>query len=360
MEQILYKCDDFKVGSWVGGSVKELAIFPHNAQYLNRDFIWRISTYDMEAEEATFPRLADYDRILVVTEGEAVLSYEDERISRLAELEQDSFDGQWKTTCFGKVKSFDLAVRKGSQGYVDVLFPEKESRTFPVPAASEAKNQTHAFFCLEGYCLVSSKKGSTMVKPGQILILEYEDDEPADYSLMGEGKIIRSMIFFNDMEELMGPETIPAEKPSFDDFRCCIYLANTQFKWAPYIVKSLREIWFTQQLSKAIKKIEKFYIPTLVFFIIAMITGILVMKHGGTDGQVILAILIWFVIDCLLISPLIYMCTVPKPVRKHMKKVSQLTPYEQRIREEELGRNERLEKIMKKYKNSGKNLGRDE
>ena len=54
------------------------------------------------------------------------------------------------------------------------------------------------------------------------------------------------------------------------------------------------------------------------------------------------------------------MLVVPKPVRKHIKKVENLTPYEQRVREEELGSNERLEKVLKKYKNSGKNLGRDE
>ena len=49
-----------------------------------------------------------------------------------------------------------------------------------------------------------------------------------------------------------------------------------------------------------------------------------------------------------------YMAVVPKPVRKHIKDIDHLTPYEQRVREKQLATNERVEKIMKKYKNSGK------
>ena len=68
----------------------------------------------------------------------------------------------------------------------------------------------------------------------------------------------------------------------------------------------------------------------------------------------------WILADCLIVSPLMYMAVVPKPVRKHIKDVGNLTPYEQKVRNEELGRNEIAEKVLKKYKNTGKNLGREE
>ena len=51
------------------------------------------------------------------------------------------------------------------------------------------------------------------------------------------------------------------------------------------------------------------------------------------------------------------MLAVPKPVAAHIKDVDKLTPYEQKVRDRELGRNERTEKLLKRYKNSGKNLG---
>ena len=81
------------------------------------------------------------------------------------------------------------------------------------------------------------------------------------------------------------------------------------------------------------------------------------MANDLSNVQVLLLLLAWIVIDCIAVSPLIYMAFVPKPVRKHIKDVNNLTPYEQRVREEELDRNEHLEKVMKKYKNSGRNLG---
>ena len=40
--------------------------------------------------------------------------------------------------------------------------------------------------------------------------------------------------------------------------------------------------------------------------------------------------------------------------------IDHLTPYEQKVRATEQERNEQLEKLLKKYKNSGKNLGREE
>lgn len=133
-----------------------------------------------------------------------------------------------------------------------------------------------------------------------------------------------------------------------------------QFKWAKYMLKSLKTTWFDQALSKAIRKIERFYIPMIVFFIGAMAIGIYAAQTFSSEAAVLISILVWLAIDSILITPLMYMLVVPKPVRKHIKKVENLTPYEQRVREEELGSNERLEKVLKKYKNSGKNLGRDE
>ncbi|MBR6529308.1 MAG: hypothetical protein IKT62_04650, partial [Firmicutes bacterium] len=65
----------------------------------------------------------------------------------------------------------------------------------------------------------------------------------------------------------------------------------------------------------------------------------------------------WILLDCLVISPLIYMPFMPKPIRKHIKDVNNLTPYEERVRAIELGTNEAVEKVLKKYKNSGRNLG---
>ncbi len=360
MKYTLYKEEDYKITPQMGGNTKELAVFPKTAEYLERNFIWRMSLDTVNAEETTFSRLTDYDRVLVVLEGETVLSYENQRVARLANLEQDRFDGAWKTHSFGSFSSINLMVRKGCEGYIDLIFPKKEADILPVPAESEKTNAEHILYCSEGYCVVTCGRESIMMKEGQTLVISCCESKQPEYSVMGEGTLIRAAIFYDDMQEEIGPEIIPTEKASFDDFKCCVYLANVQFKWAKYIIKSLKTTWFDRELSKAIAKIERHYIPMIIFFVGALIGGILAISKFDTEMGALIAILGWLLITNLIITPLLYMTVVPKPVRKHIKKVSELTPYEQRIREEELGHNERVEKILKKYKNSGKNLGTED
>ena len=74
-----------------------------------------------------------------------------------------------------------------------------------------------------------------------------------------------------------------------------------------------------------------------------------------SSGMVFAAIGVWILVDCLLVSPLIYFLFMPKPVRRHMKDVNNLTPYEQKLYDEEVASNPQVEKMLKKYKNSGKN-----
>ena len=96
---------------------------------------------------------------------------------------------------------------------------------------------------------------------------------------------------------------------------------------------------------------------TFIVFMIGLLSicGI-VVNAGMGSGMVFAAIVVWLLIDCLLISPLIYMIFMPKPVRKHMKDVNNLTPYEQKLYEAELASNPMVEKMLKKYKNSGRNF----
>lgn len=357
MRQYLLKEENYNIGNWTGGQTKELAIYPPKSKYLDRNFIWRLSSATVETEESDFSKLPDYDRVLMVLKGEVVLSYDGQRVARLKELEQDRFDGAWKTKSFGRITDFNLMVRKGNEGYVDLIYPTSEKTDCSSTFESSLPDVTHALYCKEGYAVVTCGGETHMVSEGQLLVLEYGEGELPAYSVMGEGVIIRSQIFYGEMRNELFAEEIPAEKASFDDFKCCIYLANVQFRWAKYIVKKLRSQWFDEALSAAIRKVEKFYLTTIVF--LAGFMGIFAMLIYGhiSNGLAVLLTVAWILADCLVVSPLIYMPFMPKPVRKHIKDVNSLTPYEQRVRDEELGRNEHLEKVMKKYKNSGRNLG---
>lgn len=357
MRYTLYKNEDYKTGQWMGGTTTELAIFPKTSKYLDRDFVWRLSSATIETDESDFSRLPDYDRVLMVLEGEVVLSYENQHVARLKELEQDRFDGQWKTRSFGKIKDFNLMVRKGSEGYLDVIVPESDAKNFTSTEETYKSMKTHALYCRDGYAVVGAGANSHMLSAGNLLVLEYDEDEEPSYTIMGEGHVIRAQIFYDDMSGEVAPEIIPSEKTTFDDFKQCIFLANVQFRWAEHIVKKLKTIWFDEALSSAIEKLEKCYATTIAFLIGAVVIGAFTANSGASDSMIVLSILIWLLVDCLIVSPLIYLPFMPKPIKKHIKDIDKLTPYERRKRDEQLGKNPGLEKLMKKYEKSGKNLG---
>ena len=357
MKYSLYRHEDYKTSQWMGGKTTELAIYPKTSKYLDRNFIWRISSATIEVEESDFSKLPDYDRVLIVLEGEVVLNYEGHRVTRLREQEQDRFDGAWKTKSYGKITDYNLMVRKGCEGYLDVITLDSEKENYHSTEETKKALATHALYCKEGYFVVTVGSESQMVKQGELFVIEGNANEDVAYSLMGEGLVIRAQIFHDGIEGEVGPEIIPSEKASFDDFKKCIFIANTQFRGAKYIVKSLKQCWYDEELSKGIKKVEKFYLTSIVFIIGVLLLGIMAVNLKLSAPITIGIILGWILLDCLVISPLIYMPFMPKPIRKHIKDINNLTPYEQRVRAAELGTNEAVEKVLKKYKNSGKNLG---
>ncbi len=360
MKTYLYKEENYSISNWSGGKTKELAIYPKGQKYIDRDFIWRLSSATVDLEESDFTRLPDYDRVLMVLDGEVVLEYNGERVAKLKTLEQDSFDGAWKTKSFGKITDFNLMVRKGNRGFLDVIRPQNEKQMFGSSEGTELPLCTHALYCKEGYLLVGTGEKTQMVQPGQLFVIEYEMGETAKYSIMGEGVAVRAQIFYSGMEEELFPVEIPAEKATFDDFKACVYLANVQFRGAKYVIKSLRQTWFDEALGGVIRKLERYYVTSIVFFL-GLIGVLVIGLEENLSALPALALFAgWVLLDCLVISPLIYFACVPKPVRKHIKDIDKLTPYEQKVREQEQGRNEQLEKLLKKYKNSGKYLGRED
>ncbi len=355
MEYKLYKEEDFSVSKWTGGTTRQLAIFPADGNYLERRFIWRLSTATCEQEESTFSKLPDFDRVLMVLSGSVVLAHQDVRVARLSELEQDRFDGAYRTKSFGKITDYNLMVAKGNKGFLDALSltPESCHLTFDEDCAYDRK--TAAFFCREGFAAVSIGEETVMMSPGQQLVINGTADEIFDISVMGEGHLIRAQIFYNYHPEEIGPTVIPSEKATFDDFKACIYLANIQFRGAKFIFRNLKNQWFDEELTKAIGKLEKIYLPFFVGVLGLCIAAGLALTRGNEMTGLIAAV-IWLIFDIFVVSPLMYFAVVPKPVRKHIKDIHSLTPYEQGVREKQLGTNERMEKLLGKYKNSGKYL----
>ena len=354
MEIKVYKEEHFQTTKWTGGDTKELAIFPETAKYLDRNFLWRLSTATCEKEETTFSKLADYERILMVLEGDVVLAHQDVRVARLGALEQDRFDGGYTTKSFGKMKDYNLMVTKGGAAELEVVELTADSHDLSLRRPEGYEQYDVTLFCKEGFATVTCGAETAMLMPGQQMVVHFGEEKEPKIAAMGDGILLCGQIGYDYHPEELGPTVIPAEPMSFNDFKTCVFLANTQFRGARFIFKSLKKTWYDEALSEGIKKAESMYLTTIAFLVGGLGIAYLGLDQFTAGWQWIVAIIGWFLLDCFVVSPLIYLPFMPKPVRKHIKNLDELTPYERGVYEANLGRNEQMEKVMKKYKNSGK------
>ncbi len=400
----VYRQKDFLESNWSGGKTLELAIFPEDAKYLDRDFLWRLSTANSDREESSFTKLPDYDRILMVLEGDVVLAHGDVRTAHLAALEQDSFDGAIKTKCFGKLlRDYNLIYRKGCKGRMDLV--RLRPKAAPLSMSSEAMDAavSYGIFCLDGYAVVSCGDESEMVKPGEQAVVNFSGGVTADILLMGEGQSIVTEVIMGKAEtaeeggsEASGPGGAgsgggsgaagrgaagntaagsaatgntaagsaagarPAASEGGSDYLTSLRLFFGRNRWAMILRREGRsQVYYDRAMSQALRKLERWYITEL-----SWVLGVIlcfVPMAAGLSGKTCLCIAIAFTIVHLLgIVPLIYMSRLPRPFAAHMKRVSELNAAERAFHEEEISEDPHFEKLMSRYKQDDENYFADE
>ena len=356
MEKKLYKQENYKIGQWSGGTTTELAIYPANAEYLDRDFIWRLSSADSDQEESSFTKLPDFDRILMVLEGQVVLAHGEERTVQLGALEQDSFDGAIKTKCFGNLKrDYNLIMRKGCKGRMEILTAEQKGQELSLTERTSADNDglggecaSYGFYCLEGYLVLSVDGNTEMIKEGQQMIVNCQPTEVPSFSLMGSGKCIFTEVLFEKQESFAKDDV--AEESLESDFKMAVKISLGNNKWTKVIRKAKRTgDLYDPILQKKIKFLDKFMLTFIVWAIGTLLCSCLVLV-GVSTAAVFGIVALFTILHIFLLRPLIYMAVLPKPIAAHVKKQSELNKYEQQLFDEQLDYDERQEKLMHKYR----------
>ncbi len=110
----IIKEEDRKKSTWSGGTTEELFIYPNEANYQERNFNFRISIATTELEESIFTKLPNTKRIISVLEGKLELSHKENYNIKLEPYDIDRFSGEWDTHAKGKVKDFNLMIKKGN------------------------------------------------------------------------------------------------------------------------------------------------------------------------------------------------------------------------------------------------------
>lgn len=359
MNYILYKEEEFYTKPCQYGRVKELACGPQSEDGSEEDFTWKFCLLEMTQEESELAGMPDYDQILMVLEGDAVLVYEGQRVARLRELEQDRFDGSFYTKVFGRAGCCNLTVKKGNAGYLDVLQLEQE-RQEPEQEFPEGYEQVcQAFYCREGYGVVTFADETCMVRAGQQLVVSYPADEKPSFGVMGEGVLIRAQIFYNvgniPLAVLTDRRCQETKKGTLEDFKECMKLSLTNFRGSRFIFSYLKTVWYDESLQAGIRKVERFYLPMVLWF-----AGIAVFGFWGSTVwpplYVLYTLLIWTGLVLFVLSPLMYFLAVPKPVKNHIKRISEMTEHEKAVQRQEQEANPMAERILKKYKITGRNV----
>lgn len=357
-----YKKNEYKTGAWSGGTTTELAIYPADCQYSERKFIWRLSSATVEIEESDFTPLPDYNRVLIVLNGEVVLVHKEIRVARLAQYEQDRFSGAYETKSFGQITDFNLMVKKENQGFAEVVTLTNENLPLKVEKFNEYNKISQGFYCTEGFCVINVNKQSFMIKEGELLVVNCNYGDINEMGIMGEGKTIWTHVYFNDediddnidQKSETAQEKIKA-KITFEDIKLAAIVCWSNFRGGKCIFRSLKDTWYDEELQKGIDKIERIFIPFLIWLVGIGVVGFNVWNRLQNPQYTVTAIVFWIFIDLLIINPLIYLAILPRPIKSHIKKITELTESEKAEIEKKKAENKQADKILKKYEITGRN-----
>ncbi len=197
----LIRREDLQTSQWSGGTTTQLAIFPSDAKYEDRNFTWRLSSAKVELEESTFTSLPNIKRIIMIIEGELLLEHEGQYSCTLNPYDQDSFSGNWHTKSYGKVTDFNLMMNEKCNGNLEPLFLEKDDKINLIfKSGKDFNNYTQALYCTRGEIQVEISKDEIFtVNQGDILIITLDKSSCINYNIVNDKDEKASIIKANIM-----------------------------------------------------------------------------------------------------------------------------------------------------------------
>jgi environmental stress-induced protein Ves len=136
METTILNNQQFKISDWSGGTTTELYIFPADASYQERNFVFRLSTARVEIEKSEFTSLPGVTRKIMILDGEIRINHQNHYAKTLRKFDVDTFEGDWKTTSVGRCTDFNLmTTEKIKVDLTAVVIEENQHLDYPVEAA---------------------------------------------------------------------------------------------------------------------------------------------------------------------------------------------------------------------------------
>ncbi len=103
---------DYKTSAWSGGTTTEIFIWPENASYARREFLFRISSATVELPESDFTPLQGVERWITPLQGSFTLTHPGTEPVLLPPLGPPyRFSGETPTHCEGRATDFNLMLK---------------------------------------------------------------------------------------------------------------------------------------------------------------------------------------------------------------------------------------------------------
>jgi Uncharacterized protein conserved in bacteria len=160
--------DMSKTTNWLGGKTTELFIYPQNTDYVKRNFEIRLSTATIDIEESDFTKLPGIHRILMVSEGNISLHFNENDMVKLQSWEFAEFEGDWNTKSKGKGKDINLMISDLWNANMNYI---------PLSNSSVDFNQTEdmkIIYCVTGETTINFENEAFYLQQGELLHIERE------------------------------------------------------------------------------------------------------------------------------------------------------------------------------------------
>ena len=179
--------------SWPGGTTTQLFIYPENASYQDRNFLFRISTATVETEESVFTKLPGISRQIMILDGILKLKHTGRYTKILHKSETDSFEGDWETKGYGKVMDFNLMTAGKLKGTIyGTLLKKGETMQFQ----SIQQKQFVGLYILKGSLEILSAGLARIAHEGDfIMAMTGENVMQMIVCATEESEVNRSIIF---------------------------------------------------------------------------------------------------------------------------------------------------------------------
>lgn len=197
MQYRIIKPEEFVPGAWAGGTTTQLAIYPPDASYADRNFIFRLSSATVDTEQSEFTHLPDYDRWLMIFEGSARLVHSSEREVTINPYEYDAFDGGISTVSFGRVTDYNLMLRKGGTGSMKAIGLDENIKEIRIMPQGEYQSGFAGIFLRGEYAQITLCGEPLKLENGCQLLVLFSGTETVSLDISGSGTVVITQGLFN-------------------------------------------------------------------------------------------------------------------------------------------------------------------